>query len=380
MTGTALGQVILVAAGCALLVGLAGLATSWLTRTRSLRWHLAVLVLVAVIAPYAGLLALTRLMFLSQHDLTVATYAGGAAAVVTGLVAYGIGIAVDRWASRVGRHVRALGSGSDADIGQPAGPAEFRQLTEALLETRADLAASREREQRLDQSRRDLVSWVSHDLRTPLAGLRAMAEAIEDGMAPDPAVYLRKITSNVDTMTLMVDDLFELSRIHAGALVPRRESVVLRDLVSEALAGADPVARTRRVRLGGEVADEIRVSADAAALSRAISNLIVNAIRHTPPDGAVEVVASVVAGGVELSVTDECGGIPDADMTSVFDVGWQGSSARSPSDTHAGALTGRAGLGLAIVRGIVEAHEGEVSVANLDPQTGCRFSIRLPAS
>ena len=104
---------------------------------------------------------------------------------------------------------------------------------------------------------------MSHDLRTPLAGMRAMTEALEDGLADDPQRYRRQIRSEVDRMVRMVDDLFELSRIHAGVLTLAPEPVVLRDLVSEAIAGADPVARARSVRLGGRVEEGVEVSADA---------------------------------------------------------------------------------------------------------------------
>lgn len=367
-------EIILVAVVCAMAVGLLGLLASWLLADRSLRLQLAVLAVVAVAAPYAGLVAITQRMFISSHDLTVAMYVGSAAAVVSLLVALALGHVVGRRAVELRDSVRRVGA--DDPIDPPRGPSEFRDLATALRETQRELADSRERERRLDQSRRDLVSWVSHDLRTPLAGLRAMTEALEDGLAVDPGRYLRQIRCDVDRMTLMVDDLFELSKIHAGVVRPQLESVLLRDLVSEAIASADPLARTRNVTLGGDVAAGIKVTADPPALSRAISNLLMNAIRHTPADGSVHVGADNVAGAVVLSVTDQCGGIPPEDLPRVFEVGWQGSAARTPGSEH----VGRAGLGLAIVRGIVEAHQGVVSVENLVPGTGCRFRIRLPAS
>jgi signal transduction histidine kinase len=176
----------------------------------------------------------------------------------------------------------------------------------------------------------------------------------------------------------MVDDLFELSRIHAGVLRIEPETVVVGDLVSEAIAGADPVARSRSVRLGGSVEEGLAVAGDPAGLARVVSNLLMNAIRHTPADGVVEVHGRSLADWVELSVTDGCGGLDPADMRRVFDVAWQGSRARTP-DPAAGDLRG-AGLGLAIVRGIVEAHEGVVHVENVPAgePVGCRFLVRLP--
>jgi signal transduction histidine kinase len=152
--------------------------------------------------------------------------------------------------------------------------------------------------------------------------------------------------------------------------------VALGDVVSEALASADSVARARGVRLDGAVDEGVLVTADPAGLSRVVSNLLMNAIRHTPADGVVEVQGRAVGDGVELSVTDGCGGLSDDDMARVFDVAWQGSAARTPEHTDATGGAG-AGLGLAIVKGIVEAHLGQVAVANHEP--GCRFLVRLPA-
>lgn len=365
-------DIIVLAAGAALVVGLLGLAASWLLRARSLRWHLAVLAIVAVVAPFAGLIAVTRQMFISSHDLTVATYVATVAALVTLLVALGLGEAIGRWSTALRSNVLRLGSGGQITDAERV-PAEFRSLTDALREAERDLAESRDRERLLDQSRRDLVSWVSHDLRTPLASLMAMTEALEDGLAPDPGRYLTQMRRDVGRLTRMVDDLFELSTIHSGVLVPQVVPIELRDLVSETIAGADPVARTRGVRLGGDIPDGIRVTADPEALGRAISNLLMNGIRHTPSDGVVNIRAAKLTEGIELSVTDGCAGIPDAELQQVFEVGWRGTTARTPGDDHG------AGLGLAIVRGIVEAHHGEVSVENLVPGPGCRFRILLPA-
>jgi signal transduction histidine kinase len=177
-------------------------------------------------------------------------------------------------------------------------------------------------------------------------------------------------------MVRMVDDLFELSRIHAGVLRLSPEPVALGDVVSEALASADSVARTRGVRLDGRVDEDLVVRADPASLSRVVSNLLMNAIRHTPADGVVEVRGRVVDGGVELSVVDACGGMTEEDMARVFDVAWQGSAARTPEHQD-GTFGSGAGLGLAIVKGIVEAHRGRVAVTNNEP--GCQFLVTLPA-
>ena len=263
---------------------------------------------------------------------------------------------------------RSFGDGGAfAAPGAPA-TAELEALSRELAATSARLARSREREQALETSRRELVAWISHDLRTPLAGLRAMAEALEDGVADDPGRYLKQIRAEVERLNGMVGDLFELSRIHAGTLPLSLTRISVYDLVGDALAGADPLAREHGVRLVGHRVEPVPVEVDGKEMSRVLGNLLVNAIRRTPADGTVAVAAERTDEGVVLSVTDSCGGIPEEDLPRVFDTGWRGTDARTPP---AGA-----GLGLAIVRGIVEAHRGRAAVHNIPG--GCRFEVTLP--
>ena len=247
-----------------------------------------------------------------------------------------------------------------------------RRLRSMQEEAAAD-AERRERERLVEAERRDLVAWVSHDLRTPLAGLRAMAESLEDGVVSDPARYHTRMRVEVDRLSRMVDDLFELSRLHSGSLQLSLESVSLADVVSDALSGAEPLARAKGVSLSGTAEGRLPVLADEREIQRALGNLVVNAIRHTPADGSVTVAARPgPAGDVVVSVTDGCGGIPESDLPHVFEIAWRGTTARTPGPDEG------AGLGLAIVAGIVEAHHGDVDVFNVDG--GCRFEIRLPAS
>jgi signal transduction histidine kinase len=370
-------EILVTAALSALTVGLVGLGVGYLLRRRSLRWQLGLVAAVAVLAVLAGVLGIAQRMFISSHDLEVVTLVTLMAGAISLVVALALGAALVQWSHALREEVRLVGEGG-AVVARGRGPREFQALSDELATANRRLAESRARESRLEESRRELVSWVSHDLRTPLAGLRAMSEALEDGMASDPARYHRQIKSEVDRMVRMVDDLFELSRMHAGSLKIAPEPVPMGDLVSEAIAGADPVARARGVILEGDVEAGLQVTADPAALSRILDNLIMNGIRHTPSGGLVEIRARALAGGVELSVTDGCEGIPDSERSRVFDLAWQGGAARTPERSE--VPTARAGLGLAIVKGIVEAHEGEVEVVNVvdAADRGCRFVVRLP--
>jgi len=367
--------IVLTAAGWSGGVGLAGGALVWLGRRASVRWLTVGVATTAVLAVVAGTVATSRAMFLSGHDLGVIGLVATVAGAVAIAFAFAVGSALARWSRELRDEARRFGE-SGSFVSGGSGPAEFAALSEELRRTSERLADSRARERALDQSRRELVSWVSHDLRTPLAGLRAMTEALEDGLAEDPARYHAQMRTEVDRMVRMVDDLFELSRIHAGVMGLNPQPLALGDLVSEAIAGADSVARARGVRLGGQVEEGLLVTADPAGLSRVVANLLMNAIRHTPADGVVEIDARALPEGVELSVTDGCGGMREEDIPRVFDVGWQGSTARTPGRLDVGSGAG-AGLGLAIVKGIVEAHLGQVAVTNHAP--GCRFQVRLPA-
>jgi signal transduction histidine kinase len=366
-------EIVLIAAGWAGGAGVLGLGVVWLFRRRSVRWLTGAVAVVAVVAVLAGVVGTANAMFLSGHDFDVVLLVSLVAGGVAMAIGAAVGAAMSSWSQALQDEARRFGESGEF-VSRAGGPRELQGLSDELARTSLKLQESREREARLEDSRRELVAWVSHDLRTPLAGLRAMTEALEDGMADDPSRYHRQIRAEVDRMVRMVDDLFELSRIHAGNLRLALEPVALGDLVSEAIASADPVARARGVRLGGGVDDGLEVVGDPAELSRVVGNLLMNAIRHTPADGVVEIVGRSAPEGVELSVTDGCGGLSSEDMERAFDVAWQGSAARTPD--VAGVFGSGAGLGLAIVKGIVEAHDGKVSVVNQEP--GCRFLVHLP--
>ncbi|PZG12414.1 sensor histidine kinase [Nonomuraea aridisoli] len=358
-----LPTVVAVTAGLGLVVALAGIWVMGRLRTKSIGVMLAVVVVVAVAATLAGVVAIIMKMIIEGpiKDFVLSVVAVG------GLVGLGVAFVLSKRV--VGESRRLVAAVRHLPFAAPQGlPAELQTIANTLEEAYA-------REQALEGARRELVAWVSHDLRTPLAGMRAMAEALEDGVVTDPetvARYHRQIKLEVERLSGMVDDLFELSRIHAGALRLSRARIGLADLVADTLAGAEPLARAKGVMLTAEASDAVPVEADAGALGRALGNLVVNAIRHTPSDRTVVLRAGVDDGKACLSVTDCCGGIPEEDLPRVFEVAFRGETARTPT------ADGGAGLGLAIAQGIVEAHEGEIAVVNDGP--GCRFEIRLPLS
>jgi signal transduction histidine kinase len=295
-----------------------------------------VVALIPVVAVAFGSLAAAEAMFVSSHDLSALVVVVAAA-------------------------------GTAGVLGALALATELNRARRQLLE-----AAARERA--LESSRRELVAWVSHDLRTPIAGIRAMVEALDDGVVVDPddvRRYHQQLMTEADRLGQLVDDLFELSRIEAGTLAVSVERVALAELVSDVVASAAVVAGAKGVRVDGRLEGRSPVVAGSAPeLTRVVRNLLDNAIRHTPPGGTVEV--SVCGGDqdAEVSVLDGCGGIPAHDLDRVFDLAYRGDAARTPG------AAGGAGLGLAIARGLVDVLDGDIGVRN-EPG-GCRFTVRLP--
>jgi signal transduction histidine kinase len=367
--------------GAALLwSAIAGLAT-WLlltpVRRRSLTGLLASLVLTGAASSIGALWGAMYAMLIPPWGWQTAVALTAFSAMITGVAAVAVGRRLAKDNAAVRTAVQELGAGRAPTAAGRRLTAEMDQLRRELQTTAAALAATRERERSLETARRELVSWVSHDLRTPLAGLRAMAEALEDGVVDDPELYYKQIGASVERLNQMVEDLFDLSRIQAGEMSRDSERIALDDLVSDCVAALEPLATASGVRLTGSVTGAAAVTGSGPELNRALTNLVANAIRHTRAEGSVDVQVSVshAPGALaEVVVRDECGGIPADHLDRVFDVGFRGEAARTP---HAHEHTG-AGLGLAITRGIVEAHDGTVDVENLPG--GCRFRVRLPVT
>lgn len=242
----------------------------------------------------------------------------------------------------------------------------------AISERAAREVAEAARRRDLENTRLELISWLSHDLRTPLAGIRAMSEAIEDGLAPDPHTYLRRISAEATRTTEMVDDMLALSRLHTGTTV-RREPVAL-DVVGDEIATTiTSLAAEKDIEVRATVSGEPVVTGDVSFLSRMLTNLLVNAIQYSQPGG---IVCLTIDGGpeqVRIGVSDSCGGLTAEEFGRMFDAGWRRDQARTPRSRSGSS---GAGIGLAIVRAVVDAHSGTVSVA--PTEGGCAVTVVLP--
>jgi signal transduction histidine kinase len=341
----------------------AGLAAALVVRMLpTLRLQLAGLALVAVFLPLAAVLLSGAVMFSSGHDLTVLLVAGAAAsAAVAGALL--LATAIRRPIERLRSASMALARGELGARAPTAGPAELSELARSFNAMAVQL-------EELFDARRQIVAWASHDLRTPLASIQAMLEALEDGLA-EPDHYLPAIREQVRILGLLIDDLFELARIDAGVLSLELEVAPLPRLVESCLRGFEAEAQARNVTLATHLEGaipEVRCAPDK--VERVLFNLLTNALRHTPSDGSVAIVVEPLREEVQVTVEDDGTGIPGESLTRVFDRFWRGDRARSRE-------TGGAGLGLAIARGLVEAQGGRIWAEN-GSEGGARVSFTLP--
>jgi signal transduction histidine kinase len=351
----------------ALVVALATLAAGvaaavGLRRLRSLRLQLAGLAVVATLLPLAAVVLSGVVMFDSGHDVVLLAVAAASSTVAVASAML-VARSISRHIDRLRETTAALAGGDLSARAQEDGPAELSQLAGATNEMAAKL-------EELFDVRRQLVAWASHDLRTPIASLQAMVEALEDGLAA-PADYLPVMREQVRALGMLVDDLFELARIDAGALTLELEDAPLSGLVESTVRGLQPQAAAKQISLQTRVdGDGARVRCAPDKVERVIYNLVSNSLRHTPSDGSVAVFVRPSAREVLVTVEDTGEGIPPEALVRAFDGFWRADRSR----THGGA-----GLGLAIARGLVEAQGGRIWAENR-PDGGARVSFTLPAA
>jgi signal transduction histidine kinase len=263
---------------------------------------------------------------------------------------------------RVGTAAQALAGGELSARAPADGAREIAELSASFNAMAAGL-------EQLFDARRELVAWASHDLRAPIASLQAMLEASEDGLA-SAEDYLPTLREQVRTLSMLVDDLFELARIDAGVLTLELRRTHVAPLVASALRLLRPEAEARGVALSADVGDEVEARLAPDKFERVLFNLVTNALRHTPSDGSVAVRVEQRASGLLLHVEDSGEGLPAEAPARMFERFWRADRARSGSG---------AGLGLAIARGLVEAHGGTIWAENR-PQGGACVSFTLPTA
>jgi signal transduction histidine kinase len=238
---------------------------------------------------------------------------------------------------------------------------EVAQVGRAFNYMAQQLQQSEKERAEVEKMRRDLVAWTSHDLRTPLTSIRAMIEALYDGVVTDAEMtqrYYRTIRADVIALNGLIDDLFELAQLDAGGLSLEKSPHSLGDLISDTLESFQALAEQRGISLSGDVATNVDpVWLNAPKIGRVLNNLIGNALRYTPAGGQVRVTAVRLPSGIRVTVQDTGPGFNPDDLPRVFEQFYRGEQARSRK-------MGGAGLGLAIARGIVEGHDGRIWAEN----------------
>jgi signal transduction histidine kinase len=342
-----------------------------LLRHASVRWRFVAVAALAVAVSLVNLGVLVLLMSVSHHDATL----------VAMLLVYSVGAGIaaalalaNAWGRDVKRLVEGARALADGNLAHRVGPLaagpELDALAATLDETAGSLERSLARERAGEAKRKDLITAVSHDLRTPLASLRAMIEAIDDGVVDDPPTlrrYVGEMQRSVESLSLLVDDLFELVQIEAGAIEAESSRIRLEEVVRSALATCEQQAREKGLVLETEIAGS-RDCLCSPRLVRVLQNLLQNAIRHTPADGTVRMHARRGPAGLELVVEDTGEGIAPGAIDQVFEPFWRGDPARSSSGS---------GLGLALAKRIVESLGGQIRVQSV-PARGSRFAVVLP--
>jgi signal transduction histidine kinase len=343
----------------------------------SLRLRFGAVAALASCFALSNLVVLSWAMFVNPHDAALLgallVYSVAVGMAVALLLGKSTAAAVERLehaAHRLGRGDLTARTDDDEPAMVDSGGPELWMLARTLDEMAERLQQAQARERDAEAVRRDLISAVSHDLRTPLASLRAMVEAVADEVIDDPASLRRysfEMGRSVGQLSKLVDDLFELAQLEAGVITTETRRSRLGEIVETALATVAVPAAEKGLRLVAEV-DTTADLTCSPRLERVLLNLLHNAVQHTPANGTVRLAATLRDDWIELAVEDTGSGIRREDLDRVFDPFFRADPARHGPG---------AGLGLALARRIVEAMGGRISAESV-AAGGARFAVSLP--
>lgn len=349
----------------------------WLHYSPRLSWTLLGGYGFASLLTFLNVFVTARLMFASDHDLRLAAvlliFAGGIATAL----GYFLSTALSEKIRWVGRAAAAIAEGKRNVRVEVVGRDELAQLAHTFNRMVARLEEAERHQLETEQLRRNLLAWIGHDLRTPLASIQALVEALTDGIVTEPSKaqhYLRTVQRDAASLSSLIDELFEMAQIEAGGLHLNRQPISLSDLISDTLESFAVRCEELEIVLTGSADPRVDpVWVDAGLIGRVLTNLVGNAVRHTPRGGSVSVTAQRVVGGVRVDVYDSGPGIPAESLSKIFEQFYRGEQSRSR------AKGGGSGLGLAIAKAVVEAHGGAIGAENRF-DGGARFFFALPSS
>lgn len=363
----------LAAAGLLIAATTAGVGLRIVTRrTRSLR-HLVLAITLASLAVGAvAAIVLGRLMVLDDNEARSALGVFAATSVFATVLALVASVPLGRDAERLEATVRRIELGDRAARTGVDRADELGHVARALDQLTERLDALERERAAIEDERRRMFASVGHDLRTPLSALQAAVEALADGLAPEPDRYLRAMSHDVAALGALIDDVFLLATIESGRLELDREPLDLSELADETVEALAPAAAAQGVRLALRSPGGVRIDGNATAIGRVLRNLVDNAIRHAPPNTAVDIVVDSEPAPT-VTVVDRGPGFPTEFARHAF-------VPFARADVSRTRATGGAGLGLVIARGLVEAHGGRIWIDNVEQSTGGRVAFELPAA
>jgi signal transduction histidine kinase len=346
----------------------------WISRMPNLRWTLMAGYALSGLLVFLNVWVIAWQMFASQHDFMLATVLLVFSTGIAMSLGFFLAIALTDRIAVLEEAATAIAGGQLEARVRVEGHDELSHLAATFNQMAGQLQVAERKQKELNQMRRDLVAWVGHDLRTPLTSIRAILEALADGVVEDPSTvqrYLHTAQQDVVALSHLIDDLFEMSQMDAGGLRLELLPNSISDLISDTLERFSALAAQQEVTLRGQVAaDTDPVRFDVQHIGRVLYNLVGNALRHTSAGGQIKLTARRQVGELWVEVIDTGEGIHREDLPHVFEQFYRGEKSRSRA-------TGGAGLGLAIARGIVEAHGGKIGVES-EPGRGTRFYFTIP--
>jgi signal transduction histidine kinase len=363
-----LASILSVTAAASAGLGWVAFRLGWVDRSPALGWTLLGGYALSNLLVFLSVWITALLMFVNQHDFALAT--------VTLLFANGIALSLGYLLSRslsgriteLSRAAQEISEGRRDVRVRVAGRDELAELAEVFNRMAAQLERAERQQEQLDLLRRELIAWVGHDLRTPLTSIRVVVEALADGVVEDPEAverYLLAAQHHIRSLSQLLDDLFEVAQIEAGGMKLNRRRSSIRDLISDTIEAFSTLARRQGVMLDGSIGPQVvPVLMDVPKIERVLANLVDNALRHTSRGGFVHLSASATEEGVRVEVRDTGEGIARADLSRVFERFYRGEDDGGSSD-------GGAGLGLAIAKGIVQAHGGEIGIESTVGEGTC---------